>query len=56
MLVPLLALLFQPSASTPAVSDGYGAPVASYGAPEESYGAPASTYGAPSYNSRNVRY
>ena len=52
MLIPLLALLFQPSASVG--GSGYGAPAVSYGAPEESYGAPAPAYGAPGYSSRSV--
>jgi len=52
LLIPLLSLLFQPSAGGAAVSSGYGAPSVSYGAPEESYGAPAPAYGAPGY-SRN---
>ena len=66
MLIPLLALLFQPAAST---GGGYGAPATGYGgqpqvldtllsnitftAPEESYGAPAPSYGSPHY-SRSV--
>ena len=52
VLIPLLALLFQPSASVG--GSGYGAPAVSYGAPEESYGAPAPAYGAPGYSSRSV--
>ena len=36
LLVPLLALLFQPAAE----SSGYGAPAAEYGAPAPAYGAP----------------
>merc|ERR1719168_527883 len=52
LLIPLLALLFQPSGGA-AVATGYGAPSVGYGAPEESYGAPAQGYGAPSY-SRSV--
>ena len=51
-MIPLLALLFQPSASVG--GSGYGAPAVSYGAPEESYGAPAPAYGAPGYSSRSV--
>ena len=43
LLVPLLALLFQPSAA-PAVSTGYGPPEPSYGAPEPAYGAPEHGY------------
>jgi len=49
LLIPLLALLFQPSGGA-AVATGYGAPSVGYGAPEESYGAPAQGYGAPSYS------
>ena len=49
VLVPLLALLFQPAPA----SSGYGAPAATYGAPEPSYGAPEDSYGAPHY-SRSV--
>lgn len=41
LLVPLLALLFQP---TGAIESGYGAP-------DDSYGAPAPAYGAPEYRS-----
>ena len=37
LLVPLLALLFQPAG---AESSGYGAPAAEYGAPAPAYGAP----------------
>merc|ERR1712128_157688 len=44
LLIPLLALLFQPTAS--GGSTGYGAP-------EETYGAPSSGYGAPEYRSSN---
>jgi len=36
LLIPLLALLFQPAAE----SSGYGAPAAEYGAPAPAYGAP----------------
>merc|ERR1712062_8657 len=36
LLIPLLALLFQPVAE----SSGYGAPAAEYGAPAPAYGAP----------------
>merc|ERR1712128_42482 len=45
LLIPLLSLLFQPTAS----EGGYGG----YSAPEESYGAPESGYGAPEYRSGN---
>ena len=37
LLIPLLALLFQPAG---AESSGYGAPAAEYGAPAPAYGAP----------------
>ena len=37
LLVPLLALLFQPAE---AGASGYGAPAAEYGAPAPAYGAP----------------
>merc|ERR1740129_2693083 len=42
LLVPLLALLFQPSAAVAAPTG--------YGVPEDSYGAPAPAYGAPGYS------
>merc|ERR1712106_1152008 len=45
LLIPMLALLFQPAAA--ASEGGYGG----YSAPEESYGAPESSYGAPEYRS-----
>merc|ERR1712106_539237 len=54
LLIPLLALLFQPAASGGATGYGapeetYGAPYPEYGAPEETYGAPSPGYGAPGY-------
>jgi len=48
LLIPLLALFFQPSAG--ATGGGYGAPAVSYGAPEPSYGAPEPAYGAPGHS------
>merc|ERR1712106_373573 len=58
LLIPLLALLFQPAASGGATGYGapeetYGAPSPGYGAPEETYGAPSPGYGAPGYRSIN---
>merc|ERR1712110_44111 len=41
LLIPLLALLFQPSGSS---GGGYGAPSTGYGAPAASYGSPGHSY------------
>merc|ERR1711962_1927559 len=49
LLIPLLALLFQPGGC----GDNGGT---SYGAPVSEYGAPASSYGAPEYRSDTEGY
>ena len=52
LLIPLLALLFQPAAETS--GSGYGAPAAEYGAPSSSYGSPSYSRSVSSANSLHI--
>ena len=52
LLIPLLALLFQPAAETS--GSGYGAPAAEYGAPSSTYGSPSYSRSVSSANSLHI--